>query len=275
MRTRGLARLLAPVTLFALALASSVSAATITIINNDGPGEGYNDITAAAPVGGNPGMTIGAQRPMRCNTRPTSGKHPAAPSRSASTHSSGSPARRPRVLATSFYVGGTSRRSVAAIAHQALANRLQARTSTWSTTTSAHGQLQHRRGHACRVAGTAVDAIRNTAETAVDRAARSARPRVQRRPAAPPAPTSVALSIYDYYLLDNSIGLHWDQMTRTTPGFRRGVQPAGVGASDRPGGAYRRQAGVAVVPAPIAGLRCRHRSYGSPLTAAPITQTWW
>jgi hypothetical protein len=37
-------------------------AATITIVNNDNPNEGFNDGTAAAPVGGNPGTTIGAQR---------------------------------------------------------------------------------------------------------------------------------------------------------------------------------------------------------------------
>lgn len=35
---------------------------TIRLINADGPGEGFNDPTAAAPVGGNSGTTIGAQR---------------------------------------------------------------------------------------------------------------------------------------------------------------------------------------------------------------------
>lgn len=38
------------------------AAAIITIINNDGPGEGFNDPTPTAPVGGNPGTTVGAQR---------------------------------------------------------------------------------------------------------------------------------------------------------------------------------------------------------------------
>jgi hypothetical protein len=38
------------------------SAVTITIKNNDLPGKGFNDTTYAAPVGGNPGTTIGAQR---------------------------------------------------------------------------------------------------------------------------------------------------------------------------------------------------------------------
>ncbi len=38
------------------------SAATIVIVNNDGAGEGFNDPTLVAPVGGNPGTTLGAQR---------------------------------------------------------------------------------------------------------------------------------------------------------------------------------------------------------------------
>ena len=42
--------------------AGSIAAATITIINQDGAGEGFNDPAAAAPVGGNPGATVGAQR---------------------------------------------------------------------------------------------------------------------------------------------------------------------------------------------------------------------
>lgn len=37
-------------------------AATITIINADGAGEGFNDPTVVSPVGGNPGTTRGAQR---------------------------------------------------------------------------------------------------------------------------------------------------------------------------------------------------------------------
>jgi hypothetical protein len=40
----------------------SAGAATIVIINNDGPGEGFNDPTPVAPVGGNPGTTLGQQR---------------------------------------------------------------------------------------------------------------------------------------------------------------------------------------------------------------------
>src|SRR5436309_14097386 len=38
------------------------AATTITILNNDAAGEGFNDPTPATPVGGNPGTTIGAQR---------------------------------------------------------------------------------------------------------------------------------------------------------------------------------------------------------------------
>src|ERR1043165_9180232 len=52
-RARGLALLLA---------ASPAAAATFTIVNNDGAGEGFNDPTPAAPVGGNPGVTVGQQR---------------------------------------------------------------------------------------------------------------------------------------------------------------------------------------------------------------------
>jgi hypothetical protein len=38
------------------------AAATITIINTNAAGVGFNDATAAAPVGGNPGTTLGQQR---------------------------------------------------------------------------------------------------------------------------------------------------------------------------------------------------------------------
>ncbi len=40
----------------------STRAATITIVNLDGANEGFNDPTPVAPVGGNPGATIGQQR---------------------------------------------------------------------------------------------------------------------------------------------------------------------------------------------------------------------
>lgn len=42
--------------------AGGAGAATISIVNNDGVGEGFNDPTPRAPVGGNPGTTLGAQR---------------------------------------------------------------------------------------------------------------------------------------------------------------------------------------------------------------------
>lgn len=38
------------------------AAATITIVNNDGAGEGFNDPTAVLPIGNNPGATLGQQR---------------------------------------------------------------------------------------------------------------------------------------------------------------------------------------------------------------------
>lgn len=52
------------VSMLALALGAgrANAAATITIINLDGPNEGFNDPTPATPVGGNPGTTVGAQR---------------------------------------------------------------------------------------------------------------------------------------------------------------------------------------------------------------------
>lgn len=41
---------------------ASWAAATITIVNGDPPGVGFNDPTPVAPVGGNTGTTLGAQR---------------------------------------------------------------------------------------------------------------------------------------------------------------------------------------------------------------------
>ncbi len=43
-------------------LTTTAFAATITIINNDGPNEGFNDPTPVTPVDGNPGTTLGEQR---------------------------------------------------------------------------------------------------------------------------------------------------------------------------------------------------------------------
>lgn len=49
--------------LAALLLCAGVAgAATITIVNMDGAGEGFNDPAPVAPVGGNPGLTLGSQR---------------------------------------------------------------------------------------------------------------------------------------------------------------------------------------------------------------------
>src|SRR4249919_673055 len=54
--------LIASALALALAVASQAQAADLVPVNFDGPGEGYNDPTAATPVGGNPGTTIGEQR---------------------------------------------------------------------------------------------------------------------------------------------------------------------------------------------------------------------
>ncbi len=54
--------LLVLVCLLFLSAASPAAAATITVVNNDDPGEGFNDPTPGAPIGGNPGTTLGALR---------------------------------------------------------------------------------------------------------------------------------------------------------------------------------------------------------------------
>jgi hypothetical protein len=60
--------LLLATALLASIASSAFASATIVIINLDGAGEGFNDATPAAPVGGNPGTTIGAQR-LNCFTQ--------------------------------------------------------------------------------------------------------------------------------------------------------------------------------------------------------------
>lgn len=45
-----------------LGIATAAGAATIVIVNNDGPGEGFNDPTPDPPFGGNPGTTLGEKR---------------------------------------------------------------------------------------------------------------------------------------------------------------------------------------------------------------------
>ena len=49
-------------TLLLVAAPFGARAATITIVNVDGAGEGFNDPTPVAPVGGNPALTLGEQR---------------------------------------------------------------------------------------------------------------------------------------------------------------------------------------------------------------------
>src|SRR5262245_58624025 len=56
------ARIACMLLLISLAAAPAFARATSTILNADGPNEGFNAPTPAAPVGGNPGTTIGAQR---------------------------------------------------------------------------------------------------------------------------------------------------------------------------------------------------------------------
>lgn len=55
-------RLLAACVLAGLLGAATANAAVITPLNRDPAGSGLNDPTAAAPVGGNPGTTVGEQR---------------------------------------------------------------------------------------------------------------------------------------------------------------------------------------------------------------------
>ncbi len=63
MTTRLLPRLARLLPALALVCAATFAqAATITIVNLDSAGEGFNDPTAATPVGGNPGTTVGQQR---------------------------------------------------------------------------------------------------------------------------------------------------------------------------------------------------------------------
>ncbi len=62
MRRRPLPAAVIAAVLLLAAAAAPAGAATITIVNGDGPGEGFNDATPVAPVGGNPGVTRGAQR---------------------------------------------------------------------------------------------------------------------------------------------------------------------------------------------------------------------
>jgi Thrombospondin type 3 repeat len=62
--TYSLRRLLCFILVLTMSMAGSVHAVDIIIQNADGPGEGFNDSTPAAPVGGNTGATLGAQRLM-------------------------------------------------------------------------------------------------------------------------------------------------------------------------------------------------------------------
>lgn len=58
----GLGRLAAALALACGVMAAAQAAAALTIVNMNAPGVGFNDPTAAAPVGGNTGTTLGQQR---------------------------------------------------------------------------------------------------------------------------------------------------------------------------------------------------------------------
>ena len=62
MATARASRLVALILALALLPGAAFAAATITVVNTDGPGEGFNDPTPAAPVGGNPGTTRRGQQ---------------------------------------------------------------------------------------------------------------------------------------------------------------------------------------------------------------------
>src|SRR5690349_2643552 len=55
-------RVAAPILALGLAFGPVAQGATIVIVNSDGAGEGFNDPTPVAPLGGNPKTTLGAQR---------------------------------------------------------------------------------------------------------------------------------------------------------------------------------------------------------------------
>ena len=59
---KNITRFLLSAVLGILLTAPAFGAANVIVINNDGPGEGFNDPTPAAPVGGNTGTTKGQQR---------------------------------------------------------------------------------------------------------------------------------------------------------------------------------------------------------------------
>ena len=61
-KNRVLASVLSLALLSGAALWSAAEAAQIVVVNNNGAGVGFNDATAAAPVGGNTGTTVGQQR---------------------------------------------------------------------------------------------------------------------------------------------------------------------------------------------------------------------
>ena len=72
MKLRLIALAAASLGAFAAAPAAQ-AAATLVIVNGNAPGVGFNDPTPVAPVGGNPGTTLGQQRLNAFSTPPISG----------------------------------------------------------------------------------------------------------------------------------------------------------------------------------------------------------
>jgi hypothetical protein len=62
MKSANRLRLAAAALALCCAASAAQAAATLTIVNLNAPGEGFNDPTPAAPVGGNTGATLGQQR---------------------------------------------------------------------------------------------------------------------------------------------------------------------------------------------------------------------
>ena len=61
-KSMGLKKVAAALALIGASIAGAQAAVTITILNTNAAGVGFNDTTPAAPVGGNTGVTLGEQR---------------------------------------------------------------------------------------------------------------------------------------------------------------------------------------------------------------------
>lgn len=224
MRPRGIARL-ALASLLGLSLAASANAATITIVNNDAPGEGYNDLTAVAPVGGNPGVTLGAQRlfavqyaanvwgsilPSAVEIRINSQFNALSCTATSGVLASAGPTNVWRDFPGAPVAGHWY--------HQALANRLQGSDIDGSSN-DINTQFNSSIGGAtCLPSGWyyGVDGNMGAQIDLVSTALHEIGHGLgfsTTTSGSTGAYLSGFPSIYDRFLLDNSIGLHWDQMT--------------------------------------------------------------